>query len=111
MGLNHMNGRVQDAITGRFLSPDPTIPDPTGAQIYNRFSYVMNNPLTLVDPSGFCWMVAPTDTLGWDGIEEVSDDYTWYNCVPQFQRAHQGSAFALKNAASPLPSRLHRRWS
>ena len=53
MGLNHMNGRVQDAIMGRFLSPDPHIPDPTNAQSYNRYSYVNNNPLTLVDPSGF----------------------------------------------------------
>jgi len=53
MGLNHMNGRVQDAITGRFLSADPNIPDPTSAQSYNRFSYVSNNPLTRIDPSGF----------------------------------------------------------
>ena len=53
MGLNHMNGRVQDAILGRFLSPDPHVPDPTNAQSYNRYSYVNNNPLTLVDPTGF----------------------------------------------------------
>jgi RHS repeat-associated protein len=53
MGLNHMNGRVQDAITGRFLSADPNIPDPTSAQSYNRFSYVSNNPLSYIDPSGF----------------------------------------------------------
>ncbi len=53
MGLNHMNGRVEDAILGRFLSPDPHIPDPTNAQNYNRYSYVLNNPLTLVDPTGF----------------------------------------------------------
>jgi RHS repeat-associated protein len=53
MGLNDMNGRVQDAILGRFLSPDPHIPDPTNAQSYNRYSYVNNNPLTLVDPTGF----------------------------------------------------------
>ena len=53
MGLNHMNGRVQDALLGRFLSPDPYIPDPTYAQSYNRYSYVLNNPLTLTDPSGF----------------------------------------------------------
>ena len=53
MGLNHMNGRVQDAITGRFLSADPTIPDPTNTQSYNRYSYVNNNPLSLVDPTGF----------------------------------------------------------
>jgi len=53
MGLNHMNGRVQDAITGRFLSADPYIPDSTNTQSYNRYSYVNNNPLTLVDPTGF----------------------------------------------------------
>jgi RHS repeat-associated protein len=53
MGLNHMNGRVQDAVTGRFLSSDPNIPDPSYAQSYNRFSYVNNNPLSYTDPSGF----------------------------------------------------------
>lgn len=53
MGLNHMNGRVQDAITGRFLSADPNIPDSDNAQAYNRYSYVYNNPATLLDPSGF----------------------------------------------------------
>lgn len=53
MGLNHMNGRVQDAITGRFLSPDPTIPNPGNTQSFNRYSYVLNNPLTMTDASGF----------------------------------------------------------
>lgn len=53
MGLNHMNGRVQDAMTGRFLSADPTIPDPQDAQSYNRYSYALNNPLTFMDPTGF----------------------------------------------------------
>jgi RHS repeat-associated protein len=53
MGLNHMNGRVEDAILGRFLSPDPHIPDPTNAQSYNRYSYVNNNPLSNIDPTGF----------------------------------------------------------
>lgn len=53
MGLNHMNGRVQDAILGRFLSADPHIPDPTNAQGYNRYSYVLNNPVSFTDPTGF----------------------------------------------------------
>jgi RHS repeat-associated protein len=53
MGLNHMNGRVQDAITGRFLSADPNVPDPSDPQGYNRYSYVTNNPLTYTDPTGF----------------------------------------------------------
>jgi RHS repeat-associated protein len=53
MGLNHMNGRVQDAILGRFLSADPHIPDPSNAQSYNRYTYVNNNPVTATDPTGF----------------------------------------------------------
>jgi RHS repeat-associated protein len=53
MGLNHMNGRVEDSITGRFMSADPNIPDPTDPQSYNRYSYVVNNPVTYFDPTGF----------------------------------------------------------
>jgi RHS repeat-associated protein len=53
MGLNHMNGRVQDAVSGRFLSADPFVTDPGNSQSYNRYSYVSNNPLSFVDPSGF----------------------------------------------------------
>jgi hypothetical protein len=40
-------------VIGRFLSPDPTIPDPAFTQSYNRYSYVNNNPLSFTDPSGF----------------------------------------------------------
>ena len=61
MGLNHMNGRVQDSVTGRFLSADPQIPDRTNAQDYNRYSYVNNNPLSLTDPSGFDDCPGPCD--------------------------------------------------
>lgn len=49
---DHMNGRVQDAITGRFLSADPLI-KVGSTQGLNRYSYVMNNPMSWVDPSGF----------------------------------------------------------
>ena len=53
MGLNHMNGRVEDAVTGRFISPDPYVPSPSNTQSYNRYTYVNNNPLSDTDPSGF----------------------------------------------------------
>jgi RHS repeat-associated protein len=53
LGLTHMNGRVQDAITGRFLSPDPYITQPGNTQNYNRYSYVYNNPVSFTDPSGY----------------------------------------------------------
>src|SRR5262249_15454825 len=53
MGLNDMNGRIEDAVTGRFLSADPTISNPGNTQSYNRYAYVYNNPLSFSDPSGF----------------------------------------------------------
>lgn len=53
LALVHMNGRVYDPLVGRFTSADPTVPDPTDAQQFNRYSYVLNNPLRYVDPTGF----------------------------------------------------------
>src|SRR6185312_2110812 len=49
----HMNGRVYDPALGRFLSVDPVYQAPTNMQSLNPYSYVMNNPLSLVDPSGY----------------------------------------------------------
>jgi RHS repeat-associated protein len=56
MGVVHMNGRIYDPLIGRFMSADPFIQAPDNLQSYNRYAYVMNNPLTLTDPSGyFSW--------------------------------------------------------
>nr|WP_158118476.1 RHS repeat-associated core domain-containing protein [Vibrio cidicii] len=53
MGLIHMNGRVYDPTLARFLSADPYIQDKWfGTQAFNRYSYVQNNPLSYVDPTG-----------------------------------------------------------
>jgi RHS repeat-associated protein len=57
MGLVDMSARFYDANLGRFLAPDPTIPAPGFSQAYNRYSYVYNNPLSLIDPTGY----APED--------------------------------------------------
>lgn len=54
--LVHMNGRIYDPVVGRFMSADPNIQDPFNLQSYNRYAYVMNNPLMYSDPSGyFSW--------------------------------------------------------
>jgi RHS repeat-associated protein len=55
-GLIHMNGRVYDPFAGRFLSPDPVVQKPYTSQNYNRYSYVLNNPLSMTDPSGYCFI-------------------------------------------------------
>ncbi|MGB9428686.1 MAG: RHS repeat-associated core domain-containing protein [Gammaproteobacteria bacterium] len=53
VGLIHMNGRVYDPMVGRFISADPTVPNPQYSQSFNRYSYVNNSPLESTDPSGF----------------------------------------------------------
>ena len=52
LDLIHMNGRVYDPLAARFLSPD-FINDAANGQSYNRYTYVLNNPTNLVDPSGY----------------------------------------------------------
>jgi len=51
-GLVHMNGRIYDPELGRFLSPDPNVQVPEYSQNFNRYSYVLNNPLSYTDTSG-----------------------------------------------------------
>jgi RHS repeat-associated protein len=53
VGVIHMNGRVYDPLIGRFMSADPFIQAPGNFQSYNRYAYVMNNPLAYTDPSGY----------------------------------------------------------
>jgi hypothetical protein len=47
-----MNGRLYDPVLGRFLSPDNYVQAPDFTQNFNRYSYVLNNPLKYTDPSG-----------------------------------------------------------
>ncbi len=51
--LVHMNGRLQDPLLGRMLSPDPVMAGLGNPQGLNPYSYVANNPASLADPSGY----------------------------------------------------------
>jgi len=46
------SGRMYDPMLGRFLSPDNYVQAPHYTQNFNRYSYVLNNPLKYTDPSG-----------------------------------------------------------
>jgi RHS repeat-associated protein len=48
-----MNARIYNPVLGRFLSPDPYIQFGENMQSMNRYSYVLNNPLSFTDPSGY----------------------------------------------------------
>ena len=69
--LIHMNGRVYDPGTGRFLSVDPILADLGDSQQVNPYAYVGNRPLEFTDPSGF--------SASADDEQNSSDtNYTFY---------------------------------
>jgi RHS repeat-associated protein len=53
LNLIHMGGRVYDPQIGRMLQADIVVQFPHLVQSYNRYAYVLNNPLSYSDPSGY----------------------------------------------------------
>ena len=71
-GLDYFGARHYSSTMGRFMSPDPSAgyyADITNPQSFNLYSYVMNNPLKFVDPSGlYCaWEDGTSDDDPKDG--------------------------------------------
>ncbi|MBL6938546.1 MAG: VCBS repeat-containing protein [Alphaproteobacteria bacterium] len=71
------NARVYDPTVGRFMTPDPFVQNPWGAQGLNRYSYVENGPLSATDPSGYLAYGCPDghclQTSGGNDATEVSN--------------------------------------
>ncbi len=59
-GLDYFGARYYASTQGRFTSPDPLLSSgrPIHPQSWNRYSYVINHPLSLIDPDGLDWGVA-----------------------------------------------------
>jgi RHS repeat-associated protein len=53
MDLVNTGGRIYNPAIGRFLTPDPFVQEVYNLQNLNRYTYVLNNPLSYTDPSGF----------------------------------------------------------
>jgi hypothetical protein len=66
-----MNGRVYDYNVGRFMSVDPFIQAPQSSQSINPYSYIMNNPMSGTDPSGY---LKVCDTFIVCSGDQVNDD-------------------------------------
>ena len=57
-GLEFMNARSMQARTGRMNQPDPLMGNAlVNPQRWNRYAYVLNNPLKMIDPTGMDQLV------------------------------------------------------
>ena len=111
LGLVHMNGRIYDPLLGRFLSADLVVQAPGSLQSYNRYSYVMNNPLTLTDPTGFYSILGLEFTDG-GGVSGFMQDLASYQMAAASGAATgagqygvglvQGSAAAVVGTANAI---------
>ena len=87
VGLINMNARLYDPKLHRFLAPDNFIQDPSNSQNYNRYGYVLNNPLKYNDESGEIFeiifgignLLSRIDSGGvnnfWEGVEAFGQGF------------------------------------
>ena len=88
--LIHMNGRVYDYRLGRFLSVDPIISNPLNSQSLNPYSYIGNNPLSGVDPTGYQCETATGSHICGSLAEDSSSPIT-VNGSPAAARSHMNT--------------------
>jgi RHS repeat-associated protein len=77
-GLYYLGARYYDTNTGRFLTEDTNAGNPTDPMSLNRYIYVRDNPMTLVDPTGnrFALSGGPVPTGVSSGTPGAQTTYT-----------------------------------
>ncbi|RJQ36628.1 MAG: RHS repeat-associated core domain-containing protein [Dehalococcoidia bacterium] len=68
--LYYYGARYYDPSIGRFISPDTVVPEPFNSQAFNRYSYVLNNPLIYIDPTGKIFQIAGIDVTDLIDVDE-----------------------------------------
>ena len=120
-GVYSMGPRWYDPAMGRFTQPDPIVADPFNPQSLNRYSFVLGDPVQLVDPTGLDPESGPSQadlqnqmnaTLG-EGGPAAQGDFEWTPINPFDWGSHsnhhnrdQREQQALANAYRVL-SQLH----
>jgi len=77
LGIIHMNGRIYDPRLGRMLQADPFVQSPKNSQSLNRYTYVLNNPLSYTDPTGYFSFSRFIKKWGRVIVAAVAAYFTW----------------------------------
>jgi RHS repeat-associated protein len=91
-GLDHTWWRKYESFAGRWTSPDPALASMNveNPQSFNRYTYVGNDPVNFVDPTGLEWMCLVWG--GWAGSWEIPLDCWEVNREPKSFGSSGGGA-------------------
>ena len=83
--LDYMHARYYSSFQGRFLSVDGVLDTrraQKNPQSWNRYSYVVNNVLAFIDPSGDVWVQTGSGAgLTWTWADECGDNFVCRDSV------------------------------
>jgi RHS repeat-associated protein len=91
-GLQYLQARGYDPVTGQFMTSDPLASDPQGHFSGSPYGYGNENPLQYVDPSGACGVGSVGEAL--ESVNPFSEE----NCA--YQAAKSAIDFLGGNAAT-----------
>ncbi len=91
-GLDYMEARYYQGLQGRFTSSDPLLAsgEIRRPQSWNRYAYVLNNPLRLLDPTGL------------DDVEATEQEMPKQIVKPLEDKVIEKRLTEIRNAAKPL---------
>lgn len=93
----HTPNREYEEYEGRWMTPDPAglaAVDITNPQSWNRYAYVMNNPMSYVDPTGLEYLPSADPMAAMGGLEACPDGSQADVCVT-------ASPFTIPYGGSP----------
>ncbi|MCB9431208.1 MAG: RHS repeat-associated core domain-containing protein [Ardenticatenaceae bacterium] len=99
-GLLYYQARYYLPGVGRFISADTIVPNPANPQSYNRYTYVENRPINLIDPSGHC---ASTELPDGSFARSADDADCWEqydSLVARFTKAGHSAQWILNRIGS-----------
>jgi len=117
-GLYYYGARWYDGTLGRWIQPDSIIPDQYNSQSWDRFAYVRDNPVNLIDPSGHR-DEGPGEVIDDDWMDDINDpgqNYSdWYSgeysgCT-MCHYAHAQNKPILTNYELAAADRNFREWA
>jgi RHS repeat-associated protein len=79
--LDYMHARYYTSRVGRFVSVDPIGGNRLIPQSWNRYAYVLGNPLVLIDPAGELWIETGNARNPYSWADKCGNKQTCYETV------------------------------